>query len=89
MKTKQIPALIMLIAGFVVCIVSYINGYGFLFLVRTLLWVLPGFYVLGLIIKVVFDRNLSVIDDDDFTADDLGFTDGEILEDDEETTDDN
>ena len=80
MKTKPIPAIVMLTAGLVLCIMSVIYDYGFSFLVRTLVWVLIGFYILGYIIKIVLDMNMNKLDDE-ITADDLGFKDGEILED--------
>lgn len=81
MKTKQIPAIVMLIAGFAVCIISFLNNFSFSLFIRTLFWVLIGFYVLGYIIKIVLDINMKKLDDGQLTADDLGFTDGEILED--------
>lgn len=81
MKTKQIPAIVMLIAGFAVCIISFVNNFSFSLFIRTLFWVLIGFYVLGYIIKIVLDINMKKLDDEQLTADDLGFTDGEILED--------
>lgn len=87
MKTKQIPAIVMLTAGFVLCIISIANGYGISFLIRTMIVVLLGFYVLGYIIKCVLDANCRKLEKD-LTADDLGFIDGEIIEDDEIMGDD-
>lgn len=81
MKTKQIPAIVMLIAGFAVCIISFVNNFSFSSFIRTLFWALIGFYVLGYIIKIVLDISMKKLDDEQLTADDLGFTDGEILED--------
>ncbi len=80
MKTKPIPAMVMLTAGFAFCVIAIVNDYSFSFLIRTLFWVLIGFYVLGYVIKIVLDRNMNKLDND-ITADDLGFADGEILED--------
>lgn len=85
MKTKQIPAIVMLAAGFVMCIISYVNDFSLSFLIKSMFFVLIGFYILGYIIKIILDMNMTQLDDE-FTADDLGFVDGEILED-EETTD--
>lgn len=81
MKTKQIPAIVMLTAGFAMCIISYINDFSLSFLIRAMLLTLVGFYLLGYVIKVIFDRNMSQIDDVRITAEDLGFVDGEIIED--------
>lgn len=80
MNTKPIPAIVMLLAGFCMCMISIINGYSLSFLIRRLLFVLIGFYILGCVIKIVLDAN-SQKDADELTADDLGFADGEILED--------
>lgn len=81
MKTKTIPAIVMLAAGFAVCIISFVNNFSFSLFIRTLFFALIGFYVLGYIIKIVLDINMRKLDDEQLTADDLGFTDGEILED--------
>lgn len=81
MKTKQIPAIVMLTAGFAVCIITFVNDYSLSFFIRTLFGALIGFYILGYIIKIVLDISIRKQREDDITADDLGFTDGEILED--------
>ena len=86
MKTKQIPAIVMLTAGFAVCIISYINDYSLSFLIRALFGVLKGFFVLGFFIKIIFDRSIATMVEY-VTADDLGFVDGEILEDEDEAED--
>lgn len=80
MKTKPIPAIVMLIAAFAMCIISYVNDFSLSFLIRAMFLVLIGFYILGYIIKIILDMNMSKLDDE-ITADDLGFADGEIIED--------
>ena len=85
MKTKQIPAIVMLTAGFAMCIISYVNDYSLSFLIKAMFFVLVGFGMLGYVIKIILDINIAKKLDENFTADDLGFIDGEILED-EETT---
>lgn len=80
MKTKQIPAMVMLTAAFAMCIISYVNDFSLSFLIRAMFLVMIGFYLLGCVIKIILDRNLSQMDEK-FTADDLGFADGEIIED--------
>lgn len=81
MKTRPIPAIVMLIAGFAVCIIMFVNDYSTSFMLRTLFWVLIGFYILGYIIKIILDVSIAKQREENITADDLGFTDGEILED--------
>lgn len=80
MKTKPIPAIVMLTAGLAMCIIAMVYDYSFSFLVRALFWVLIGFYILGYVIKIILDMNMNKLDDE-ITAQDLGFADGEILED--------
>lgn len=55
MNTKRIPALIMLLAGAVACIVTYLNHYDLKDMLTTLLWVLLVFFIIGLIVKKIFD----------------------------------
>ncbi len=81
MKTKQIPAMVTLFAAFVMCIISYVNDFSLSFFIRTSFFVLVGFFLLGVVIKIVLDMNVSKLDEEFITADDLGFADGEIIED--------
>ena len=91
MKTKPIPAIIMLTAGFVTCIVGIVQHFSFGTYVKTLLLVLIGFYLLGCIVKLVLDKGFRVMDDplseyegleiDDDLIDDLAMTDDEYQDD--------
>ena len=45
----------MLLAGAVACIVTYLNQYDFIEMLTTLIWVLPVFLIIGLIVKKIFD----------------------------------
>ena len=60
MKTKSIPAIITLIAGFITCIISFVNQLSMGQFIKILLLVIVGFYILGCIIKFVFDRNFPL-----------------------------
>ncbi len=55
MNTKKIPALIMLLAGAVVCIVTYLNHYNLKDMLTVLFGVLLVFLVIGVIVKKIFD----------------------------------
>lgn len=87
MNTKPIPAMIMLTAGFVTCVVGIVQHFSFGTYVKTLLLVLVGFYLLGCIVKLVIDKGFRVMDDplseyegleiDDDLIDDLAMTDDE------------
>ena len=63
MNTKPIPAIIMLTAGFVTCIVGIVQHFSFGKYIKTLFLVLIGFYLLGCIVKLVLDKGFRVMDD--------------------------
>ena len=91
MNTKPIPAIIMLTAGFVTCIVGIVQHFSFGTYVKTLLLVLIGFYLLGCIVKLVLDKGFRVMDDplseyegleiDDDLIDDLAMSDDDYQDD--------
>lgn len=57
MKTKQIPAILMLVAALVTCIMSFLDQISMVqFLIRLCI-VLVVFFVLGEVIRYVIDRN--------------------------------
>lgn len=55
MNTKKLPATIMLLAGSVACIVTYLNKYTLKEMLVVLFVVLVVFLVIGLIVKRIFD----------------------------------
>lgn len=59
MKTKQIPAVIMLIAGLVTSIAAILSRMETVQFLKILIVVLIVFYVLGCIVKVILDRNFK------------------------------
>ena len=63
MNTKSIPAIIMLAAGFVACIVGILQHFSFGMFTKTLLLVLIGFYLLGQILKFVLDKGFRIMQD--------------------------
>ena len=63
MKTNNVPALVMLTAGFIDCVIAIRTGQSLLPFTRQLLIVLLIFYILGSIIKVILDRNFNDMDD--------------------------
>lgn len=72
MKTNNVPALVMLSAGFIDCVIAIRTGQSLWSFTKQLLLVLILFYILGSIIKVVLDRNFGEMDD--FEDVDLGET---------------
>lgn len=75
MKTKTVPAIIMLLGCSVASIVMYINGYEFGKMLRVLLFVLLLFLILGLIVKIVIDKNIPLPEEDEEISED-----GEVIE---------
>ena len=63
MKTNNVPALVMLTAGFVDCVMSIRTGQELGPFVKQLLIILLIFYALGSIVKVILDRNFGEMDD--------------------------
>lgn len=74
MRTKSVPAIIMLLAGFIACIAgmaAHMEVAGFM---KMLLVVLVLFYILGCVVKVILDRNFAGMQDEETT-------DGEEMQD--------
>ena len=63
MKTNNVPALVMLTAGFVDCVMAIRTGQELGPFVKQLLIILLIFYALGSIVKVILDRNFGEMDD--------------------------
>ena len=67
MRTKSVPAIIMLLAGFIACIAgmaAHMDVAGFM---KMLLIVLIAFYILGCVVKVILDRNFAMMQDEETT----------------------
>ncbi len=62
MNTKNIPALVMLLAGFVASMVMLLRGTSNRTFLITLLLVLVCFYVVGCVIKFVLDKYIGEIE---------------------------
>ncbi len=65
MKTKYIPALVMLTAGLIDCLYTMFSGLGLLDFTKRLLIVLIVFYIIGVVIKIIIDMNFKNMDDTD------------------------
>lgn len=63
MNTKPIPAIIMLTAGLVTCIIGIVQHFSFGMFTKTLFLVLVGFYLLGCIAKLVLDKGFRIMQD--------------------------
>ena len=63
MKSKFLPSLIMLLAGFICSIVSIEQKTDLMTFTTRLLAVLVLFYIIGAIIRVVFDKAFMAMDD--------------------------
>ena len=65
MKTKQVPAIVMLTAGFVTCVISIMQHMEFGRFLKILLLVLICFYILGCVAKVILDNNFAPIQEEE------------------------
>ena len=64
MKTKPIPAIIMLVAGVIACAAGIIGRMELLDFTKMLLIVLVVFYIFGCIAKLIIDRNFKEMEED-------------------------
>lgn len=65
MNTNRIPALVMLLAGAVAVIVTYINHYSLEDMLVVLILTLIVFLVIGVVIKLIFDSfHIEEVDED-------------------------
>ena len=60
MKTKSIPAILMLVAGAMACILGFVYHYETTHFFTMVLTVLIVFYMLGCIVKIIIDKNFPV-----------------------------
>ena len=67
MKTKSVPAIVMLSAGFVACVAGICAHMEVADFMKMLLIVLIVFYLLGGVVKIVLDRNFAGMNDEDGT----------------------
>ena len=61
MKTKSIPATLMLVAGAIACVLGFIYQYETTQFFVMVLTVLVVFYMFGCIIKIVIDKNFAEV----------------------------
>lgn len=64
MKTNGVPAIIMLAAGFIDCVIAILTAHVTLEFYKTALLVLVLFYVIGCVVKMIIDRNFKDMEDD-------------------------
>ena len=75
MNTNKIPALVMLLAGAVAVIVTYINHYSLEDMLAVMILTLIVFLILGVVIKLIFD-SFHIEEPDEDRVDD----EGEVVE---------
>ena len=78
MKTKPIPAIVMLVAGLVVCIAGMAGHMETGRFVKMLLVVLIVFYIIGGIVKLLIDKNFKDMEEE--TTDGEETPDAEVLQ---------
>lgn len=65
MKTNGVPAIVMLSAGFVDCVLAIYTHMSLWNFTRQLLVVLILFYIIGCVIKMILDRNFKDMEQED------------------------
>jgi large-conductance mechanosensitive channel len=63
MKTNHIPAIVMLSAGFIVCICNIRKSVSLFEFTRQLLIVLVIFLIIGFVVKLILDKVMTVMAD--------------------------
>ena len=63
MNTKPIPAIVMLCAGFVTCVVGIIQHFSFGTFVKSLFLILLVFAILGCALKLFLDKGFHMMQD--------------------------
>ena len=64
MKTKSIPAIVMLAAGFVTCVAGILTHMESIRFFKILIAVLIIFYIIGCVAKVIIDRNFKEMEEE-------------------------
>lgn len=59
-RFKYIPSIVMLLAGFIACITTIVNKYDIMEALIIILVVLISFYIVGLIIRALFNKFIIV-----------------------------
>ncbi|MDE6209684.1 MAG: hypothetical protein K2M73_08465 [Lachnospiraceae bacterium] len=59
-RFKYIPSIVMLLAGFIACITTIVNKYDIIETLIIILVVLVSFYIVGLIIRALFNKFIIV-----------------------------
>ena len=91
MKTNGIPAIVMLLAGFVDCLIAIRTHMTLGNFTRQLFLVLLIFYVIGCTVKLILDRNMKAMEEVKTVKEELGEKEKEEKEGDvsqEEATED-
>ena len=63
MKTNGVPAMVMLLAGFVDCLIAIRTHMTLGSFTRQLFLVLLIFYIIGCVVKIILDRNIDKMED--------------------------
>lgn len=81
MNTKPFPALTALVAGSIVCIISFAQRVDMVVFARRFIISAIVFFSIGLVIKIILDKNFNVPEEDEDE-------DNEVNDDNEEFEDD-
>ncbi len=72
MKTNGVPAIVMLLAGFIDCLIAIRTHMTLGSFTRQLFLVLLVFYIIGCVVKIILDRNIDKMEDIKTVEEELG-----------------
>ena len=72
MKTNGVPAIVMLLAGFIDCLIAIRTHMTLGSCTRQLFLVLLVFYIIGCVVKIILDRNIDKMEDIKTVEEELG-----------------
>ena len=72
MKTNGVPAIVMLLAGFIDCLIAIRTHMTLGSFTRQLFLVLLVFYIIGCVVKTILDRNIDKMEDIKTVEEELG-----------------
>ena len=71
-KFRNIPALVTLLAGFIISVVMIVQKYSLLHFLWVLVAVMAGFYIAGLLLRVILNKAFKDLEEEEKTSEEEG-----------------
>ncbi|MBO5302631.1 MAG: hypothetical protein J6A92_01115 [Lachnospiraceae bacterium] len=69
MNTKPLPAILALVAGFLTCIMSFVQNVDLVIFAKRFIVVCIVFFVIGMVIRIVIDMNFKEKNEEEVSED--------------------